>query len=780
MAVSQSISLTQGTQSIENNTTQVTFKWTSTQSGDSYNGYTKTAYYYVSINGGAETKYSVSYTLPKSSTTTIVSKTFTVKHKDNGEGSISIRTWMDTGISAGVVQKSKSLSLTAIPRASTIDSVTCNTSYFNGTLTYKYTPKSASFYNRCNISLNLNGALTHLKTIDIGQKSIAQQTGTVTLSTSELSAIYNKLPTMTKGTLRFTFRTYSDSGYSKQIGGAPYKEISLNIPTSVKPKLGTITLNPLDITTSDGTARDIFVQGRNKMRVYVNGSSPGQGGSIKSYTFTALYGSTVLETKTITTTANDTYVDIGPFSKVGDLKFRVSLTDSRSMTANNNGSEAVGTCYAYSTPSFISFKAYRCDSNGNTNDNGTNIKYSLGIKGELVNGTNNYTVKIYYKKNTDSSYTTAKNALTKSTSTSATEKIQNSSGTAITFDANSTYLVYATLTDNYGSSVKSPVLTIFGASRIFNIKANGNGIAFGKMADQDNLFESKWPAKFDNGLTVGTSTQTNAPTSGIHIHDVRDAEITPESFGYKNANFYFDQVEGRWASILHMMGWESNTNGQYAAWELAGNASTSSYDDTLKYRQGVGTWGDWQTVLTNKNIQKYKDSIGCLPLSGGTLTGKLTLKGSQYYGQDAAGIDCQNSDITNINGLYFSDAADTPGEGINLYNSTGKWDTIYTSGGDLRYQPGRETSGTPNGYKVFHTGNLAFRSDKCTLSSSSTTTITFSSAMPGTPIVMLTPLTTSSGAIAGKVTNVTTNGFSAIIGGSAVSSAQFAYLAIWY
>lgn len=778
MAVSQSISLTQGTQSIENNTTQVTFKWTSTQSGDSYNGYTKTAYYYVSINGGAETKYSVSYTLPKSSTTTIVSKTFTVKHKDNGEGSISIRTWMDTGISAGVVQKSKSLSLTAIPRASTIDSVACNTSYFNGTLTYKYSPKSASFYNRCNISLNLNGVLTHLKTIDIGQKSVAQQTGTVTLSTSELSIIYNKMPSITKGTLRFTFRTYSDSGYSSQVGSAPYKEISLSIPTSVKPKLGTITLNPLDITTSDGTARDIFVQGKNKMRVYVDGSSPGQGGSIKSYTFTALYGSTVLETKTITTTANSTYVDIGPFSKVGDLKFRVSLTDSRSITVDNNGGEAVGTCYAYSTPSFTSFKAYRCDSNGNSNDNGTNIKYSLGIKGELVNSTNNYTVKIHYKKNTDNSYTIAKNALTNSTSTSATEKIQNSSGTVITFDASSTYLVYATLTDNYGSSVNSPVLTIFGASRILNIRSSGDGIAFGKMAEQDNLFESKWPAKFDNGLTVGTSTQTSAPTSGIHIHDVRDAEITPESFGYKNANFYFDQVGGRWASVLHMMGWESNTNGQYAAWELAGNASTSSYDDTLKYRQGVGTWGDWQTVLTNKNIQNYS-----LPLSGGTLTGKLTLKGSQYYGQDAAGIDCQNSDITNINGLYFSDAADTPGEGINLYNSTGKWDTIYTSGGDLRYQPGRETSGTPNGYKVFHTGNLGnlqFRSGHCTLSSSSATTINFSSAMSNTPIVMLTPHTTTSGVVSAKITNVTTSGFSAIIGGSAVSSAQFMYLAIFY
>ena len=518
MAVSQSINLTQGTQSVENNTTQVTFKWTSTQSGESYNAYTRTAYYYVSINGGAETKYSVSYTLPKSSTTTIVSKTFTVKHKDDGKGSISIRTWMDTSISAGVVQKSKSLTLTTIPRASTIDSLSCSTAYFDGTMTYKYTPKSASFYNKCNISLSLNGEYIAVKSISLGQKSVTQQTATVTLSSSELSTIYNELPKTTKGTLRFTFRTYSDSGYNTQIGNATVKEISLTIPTSVKPKLGTITLNPLDITTSDGTARDIFVQGKNKMRVLVDGSSPSQGSVIKSYTFTALYGSTVLETKTITTTASSTYVDIGPFSKTGDLKFRVSLTDSRSITASNNGNEAIGTCYAYNTPSFTSFKAYRCNSNGNADDNGTNIKYSLGIKGELVNNTNNYTVKIYYKQNNSNTYTLAKDALKNSTTTSVTERIQNSSGTPVTFNADSTDLVYAVLTDNYGSSIKSSVVTIFGASRIFNIRESGYGIAFGKMAESDNLLESKWPVKVGDTLTATGNivTGNNFGCNGVY------------------------------------------------------------------------------------------------------------------------------------------------------------------------------------------------------------------------------------------------------------------------
>ena len=216
MAVSQTLTVTEVSGSVNTtaNTSKVRILWQSTQTGESWNGYTKTAKYYVSVNGGAEIEYSVSYTLPQSSTKTIVDSTITVAHKGDGTGTVKVRTWMDTGISAGVVEKSSTLTLTTIPRASTLDSLSCSTKYFTGTLTYKYTPKSASFYNRCTVTLNISGTHTTVKTINIGTQSAAQKTATVTLSASELSVIYNKLPSATTGTLRFTFYTYSDSGYS--------------------------------------------------------------------------------------------------------------------------------------------------------------------------------------------------------------------------------------------------------------------------------------------------------------------------------------------------------------------------------------------------------------------------------------------------------------------------------------------------------------------------------------------------------------------------------------
>ena len=79
MAVSQSLSVTEvaGSANVADNSSKVRILWTSTQTGQSWNGYTRTAYYWVSINGGAETKYSVSYTLPQYSTKTILDTTIT-------------------------------------------------------------------------------------------------------------------------------------------------------------------------------------------------------------------------------------------------------------------------------------------------------------------------------------------------------------------------------------------------------------------------------------------------------------------------------------------------------------------------------------------------------------------------------------------------------------------------------------------------------------------------------------------------------------------------------
>ena len=153
MSVSQYLSVTEVAGSVDNsaNTSKVRILWQSTQSGESWNGYTRTARYYVSINGGAEIAYNVSYTLPQNSTKTIVDTTITVAHRDDGTGSVKVRTWMDTGISAEVVENSQSLTLTTIPRASYISSASDRT--LGTACAIKWTPRSKSFRYKLKFSI---------------------------------------------------------------------------------------------------------------------------------------------------------------------------------------------------------------------------------------------------------------------------------------------------------------------------------------------------------------------------------------------------------------------------------------------------------------------------------------------------------------------------------------------------------------------------------------------------------------------------------------------------
>jgi hypothetical protein len=74
--------------------------------------------------------------------------------------------------------------------------------------------------------------------------------------------------------------------------------------------------------------------------------------------------------------------------------------------------------------------------------------------------------------------------------------------------------------------------------------------------------------------------------------------------------------------------------------------------------------------------------------------------------------------------------------------------------------------------------DLQIRSGSVTLNASTWTTVTFSSAMAGTPRIAMMVNTTNSGSIVGKVKNVSSTGFQGLIGGTGTTSA-FDWIAIY-
>lgn len=136
MAVSQKLTLLQVSQNTDNDTSQVRILWESTQTGGSYNETRRTAYYWVSMNGGPETKYSVSYILPYQCTHAVVDTTLTVPHDEEGNAYVQVRTWMNTNISAGVITLQESISLDPISQESTISTDASNYDTFIGMAFY--------------------------------------------------------------------------------------------------------------------------------------------------------------------------------------------------------------------------------------------------------------------------------------------------------------------------------------------------------------------------------------------------------------------------------------------------------------------------------------------------------------------------------------------------------------------------------------------------------------------------------------------------------------------
>ena len=494
MAVSQSLTVTEVANStnVADNTSQVNIKWTSTQSGDSYNAYTRTAYYWISINGGEETKYSVSYTLPQNKTKTILNKTITVPHKSDGSGTVTVRTEMDTRISAGVVKKSAECILTTIPRATTMDSLSCSTAYFTGTLTYKYTPKTTAFYNRCNISLSLDGEYINIKTINHGKKTAAQQTQTVTLSSSELSNLYSNLTKEKKGTLRFTFRTYSDSAYSDQIGSPSYKEVTLSIPNnkSIWP-LVSLAVEP--VSTLPAAFDGLYIQGKTKLKATVTAS--GQYGADITLRRVRLDG--------VNHDTKGTYTS-GYLSKYGTFEVTGYVEDSRGFS--NSVFEDI-TVIAYAKPKILDVVAARCDEDGNLADNGTYLKiiakrsYSP-VKSEGVQK-NFCQIRYRYKVASASTYSAWTTILDKNSLT--TDQVETGALLGGVLSIASTYHVQVQAIDDIGEYAETVIAV---PTDIVHNHKTKNGWGFGKYCEGENLLDCAWDAHFHGEVLIGDNGMT--------------------------------------------------------------------------------------------------------------------------------------------------------------------------------------------------------------------------------------------------------------------------------
>lgn len=504
----------------------------------------------VSLKVGGASKTATTYYVDtrNSAKCKIATWTGDVDHKTDGSLTLPIAASFSLSGLSSLTGGSLSgnAEITTIPQASSIDSLSCATKYFDGTMTYKYTPKSASFYNRCNIALNLSGEYIAVKTINIGKKSASQQTATVSLSASELAIIYNELPSTTEGTLRFTFRTYSDSAYTKQVGDAGYKEITLNIPenSTTKPSVS-VTLTP--VSTLPSTFASVYVQGKSKVKASITASGKNNA-TIKSYNM-SVGGNTY--------DSADDYTSVY-LSKSGNIKVTGYATDSRKFTGSD---EKEITVYPYDKPKIQPISgeseviAARCDKDGNFTDSGTYLKIRAKRNYSSVNGKNTCSIRYRYKAEKASSFSAWTTILSGTASGNEVTTAPLLNGGLL---ATNTYIVQVGVIDAVGEDAYTTI-TVPTDKVYMHRDGARRSLAFGEYIQEDNTFSVAEDITF-KVKNKGTDATVVSDTGWVNL-GLADGVVEREnSAGRIGKGCYYRVINGNHVYVAFCCEFEINNN----------------------------------------------------------------------------------------------------------------------------------------------------------------------------------------------------------------------------
>lgn len=462
MAVYQSLTLSQISQNIQDNTSQVRILWESTQTGASHNDYSRTAYYDIYINDGQGTQYSVSYTLPQGTTKTIVDTTITVPHRNDGTGTITVNTWMDTRISAGVVEKSQTLTLSTIPRATT-PVIAPLVMGQEGTITLD--PASNDFTHTIiyNFGIRYHG-------------TIATKTAERSIKWTPLKSFANLLTGAESGQMHFRCMTYN--------GDTLIGSTDVWTKITVSPD----TVPTVSVSLSDAAGYEsIYGWVQNKSRVKA------------SITAAGVMGSKIIDT---VMTVNGKVVDANAENNLpdsGNIPVKVVVTDSRKRTATYSTNLSVS---AYTTPVINNLTYVRgsyAESAWTENPSGADIKITFTLAMALPDNRANLTVSLdsVVKQAVTNQSAGAKTLYLSGVGTDTTRKLE------------------VAVSDAFGSKTSKEII-VTTIEVPLNINFSLPSVCFGGIAEKEKTVQFKWPVDLNGDMTIVGDLKLN----GISIRDI--------------------------------------------------------------------------------------------------------------------------------------------------------------------------------------------------------------------------------------------------------------------
>lgn len=443
-----------------------TVNWSATAQGGSTAGRWSTVFSgSVTVTDGTNTLQTKSMSgqiEQAKNNTVLLSGSFTVGTDTNGNRNLAFsgQFQFETTATSGKSSGSQTFALDQKAMASTISSVTQNVTVGSsgGAVTVNISRKSTAYTHTVKWTFG-----SHTATLT-GQTTSASYT----IPASWLSAI----PNAASGTGTVTVTTFNGS---TQVGTAA--TASFTITAGVNPSIGSVSVAARGAAYSAGVSG--YIAGYSTALITASNVAGVNGSTIKKVEF--IRDGAVLSSNTTPTYTYTTGTLTGSFAT-----FSVRVTDSRGRTATRAASAV--TIQAYSLPA-ITANAFRSNSSGTATADGTYIRITASAT--ATPSANSITALTYATKaTTASSYSSEANV--------------GSGVTKSGFSNTTSYDVRVKATDKLGG-VAYKYFTIPTASYTMDFKVGGKGVAFGKVAETDELVDSEWDIRSAGHFIAGIS-----------------------------------------------------------------------------------------------------------------------------------------------------------------------------------------------------------------------------------------------------------------------------------
>lgn len=495
----------------------------------------------------------------------IFGKDYVVNHDGNGNKTVNISFKVDINTGGyGSATVNLSIPLPTIQRASDVSAST-------GTIGSAMT---------INISRK-NSAFKHTVKYSFGSKSGTIATNVDTsCSWTPPADLATEIPNNTSGIGGITVDTYSGS----TMIGSKSVQLTLNVPASMTPTLGSITLTDSNMAVKNllNTA-NTFAEIVSDIKVAFNSATGVQGSTVTGY-------HAEIVNKNQSTNSNNG--NLGPMKWNGSAQVKAWVTDSRGRSSNAVTTNI--TVLEYFLPT-LTFTAVR----GDTNQSSDKIVVSRTAKIAplRIGNTQKNSFKLSFKTAPFGTET-----FTADTDAGINDKVTNTltnskATLSGTFDIGKSYEVYGVLEDALTSSgtVKAPPVSpekmVMGMAE--------TAVSFGKYPENTNAVDSDWVFKYKN-KDIQHHQLTNNDGTAIMLNEGADLNNVTEC-GFYNGNNLLNGPTGIWANGWKYIRVTKYTNDNYAVQEVIDfNGVISAFRI-----QNNGSWGAWQYYAIQNTVANF-------------------------------------------------------------------------------------------------------------------------------------------------------------------------------